>query len=110
MRVKSSRQHESGTDIAPDKVVEKQKLLPPPLYKILILNDDFTPMDFVVFVLERFFYMSRARATQIMLQVHETGQGLCGIYSRDVAETKVQAVEAYARSAEHPLRCIMEEN
>lgn len=80
----------------------------PPMYKVLLLNDDYTPMDFVVIVLERFFYMNRERATQVMLQVHTTGKGLCGVFARDVAETKVAQVNHYARKHQHPLLCTME--
>ena len=85
-------------------------MAPPPLYTVLLLNDDFTPMDFVVHVLQNFFSMDRERAMQIMLKVHMEGQGICGIYSRDVAATKVEQVTAYARESQHPLACVMEEN
>jgi ATP-dependent Clp protease adaptor protein ClpS len=83
---------------------------PPPLYKVLLLNDDFTPMDFVIQVLQRFFMMSREQATLVMLKVHNEGSGLAGIYPRDVAETKVYQVTEYAREHQHPLQCVMEEN
>ncbi|MCX7626820.1 MAG: ATP-dependent Clp protease adapter ClpS [Methylophilaceae bacterium] len=83
---------------------------PPPLYKVLLLNDDYTPMDFVVQVLERFFSKSREQATQIMLKVHYEGVGVCGVYPRDIAETKVQQVIHHARKHQHPLQCVMEEN
>lgn len=86
------------------------RLKPPPLYKVLLLNDDFTPMEFVVIVLQRFFSKSREQATQIMLKVHNEGAGVCGIYPRDVAETKVQQVTSFAREHQHPLQCVMEEN
>lgn len=82
---------------------------PPPMYKVLLLNDDFTPMDFVVQILQRFFAKSREQATQIMLKVHNEGVGLCGIYPHDIAETKVNQVVAYAREQQHPLQCVMEE-
>ena len=88
----------------------RSKIAPPPLYTVLLLNDDFTPMDFVVHVLQKFFSMDRERAMQIMLKVHMEGQGICGIYSRDVAATKVEQVTAYARESQHPLACVMEEN
>ena len=92
-------------------LTEKQKkLAPPPLYTVLLLNDDFTPMDFVVLVLTKFFSMNRERATQIMLKVHMEGRGVCGVYPRDVAATKVEQVTAFARDNEHPLACVMEEN
>ena len=82
---------------------------PPPLYKVLLLNDDFTPMEFVVVVLQQFFSKSREQATQIMLKVHNDGIGLCGIYPHDIADTKVNQVTAFAREHQHPLQCIMEE-
>ena len=96
----------------PNTTLEAQhtRLAPPPLYTVLLLNDDFTPMDFVVHVLQNFFSMDRERAMQIMLKVHMEGQGICGIYSRDVAATKVEQVTAYARESQHPLACVMEEN
>jgi len=79
------------------------------MFKVLLLNDDFTPMEFVVEVLERFFSKSREQATQIMLKVHREGQAVCGIYPRDIAETKMEQVVAFSRQNEHPLRCVMEE-
>ena len=88
----------------------QKKLAPPPLYTVLLLNDDFTPMDFVILVLTRFFSMDRERATQIMLKVHIEGRGVCGIYPRDVAATKVEQVTAFARDCQHPLACVREEN
>jgi ATP-dependent Clp protease adaptor protein ClpS len=93
-------------------VLETRKAvsLPPPMYKVLLLNDDFTPMDFVIEVLERFFAMDRERATSVMLKVHNEGVGLAGIYPRDVAETKVNQVVDFARDSQHPLQCVMEEN
>ena len=83
---------------------------PPPMYKVLLLNDDYTPMAFVIEVLEQFFNMSRERATVVMLKVHNEGSGLAGLYPRDVAETKVHLVTDFARSHQHPLQCVMEEN
>ena len=85
------------------------ELNPPPRYRVLLLNDDFTPMDFVVQVLELFFHLSREKATQIMLHVHTRGVGVCGVFSRDVAETKVAQVKDFARRHQHPLMCTMEE-
>ncbi|MGQ9658501.1 MAG: ATP-dependent Clp protease adapter ClpS [Thermochromatium sp.] len=87
----------------------RPKLRRPPLYKVLLLNDDYTPMEFVVLVLERFFGMNREKATQVMLHVHTRGVGVCGVFSKDVAETKVAQVNDYARSHQHPLLCTMEE-
>lgn len=89
---------------------DKVDLAPPPMYKVLLLNDDYTPMDFVVEVLQRFFTKTREQATQIMLKVHNEGRGLCGIYPRDIAATKVEQVMAHARENQHPLACVMEEN
>jgi ATP-dependent Clp protease adaptor protein ClpS len=86
----------------------RPKLKKPPMYKVLLLNDDFTPMEFVVHILERFFTMDRAKATRIMLNVHTQGKGLCGTFVRDIAETKVAQVNEYARSNHHPLLCTME--
>ena len=87
----------------------KQKLKKPPLYKVMLLNDDYTPMEFVVQVLETFFSMDREKATQIMLHVHTKGQAVCGVYTRDVAETKVTLVNDFSRNHQHPLLCAMEE-
>jgi len=80
----------------------------PSLYRVLILNDDYTPMEFVVLVLERFFNKSREDATRIMLHVHHNGVGECGIYTYEVAETKVTQVMDFARKHQHPLQCVME--
>ncbi len=87
----------------------RPKLKQPPRFKVLLLNDDFTPMDFVVLVLKNFFAMSEEKATQIMLHVHTRGVGVCGVFSRDVAETKVQQVNDFSRKHQHPLLCTMEE-
>ena len=86
----------------------KPKLKKPPLYKVLLLNDDYTPMEFVVHVLEQFFSMDRPTATRIMLEVHTRGHGVCGVYTHDIAETKVEHVNSYARENQHPLLCTME--
>jgi ATP-dependent Clp protease adaptor protein ClpS len=88
---------------------KKSKLKPPPLFKVIILNDDYTPMEFVVIVLQKFFSMTREKATQVMLKVHREGMGICGIYPKDVATTKVEQVVGYARRHQHPLQCVMEE-
>lgn len=80
----------------------------PSLYKVLLLNDDFTPMEFVVHVLERFFGKGREEATRIMLHVHHKGVGICGVYTFEVAETKVTQVMDFSRQNQHPLRCTME--
>lgn len=84
------------------------KLKRPSLYKVVMLNDDYTPMEFVVEVLESFFAMSREKATNTMLAVHYQGRAVCGIYNRDVAETKAAQVNRYARESEHPLLCEVE--
>ncbi|WP_374242691.1 ATP-dependent Clp protease adapter ClpS [Zoogloea sp.] len=89
---------------------EVTRLKPPPLYKVMLLNDDFTPMDFVVTVIQKFFGLDREQATRIMLKVHREGVGVCGVFPRDVAATKVEQVIAYARQHQHPLACVMEEN
>jgi ATP-dependent Clp protease adaptor protein ClpS len=88
---------------------QRSKLKPPPMFKVMLLNDDYTPMEFVVMVLQKFFSMTRERATQVMLKVHREGIGVCGVYPRDVAATKVQLVAAYSRKHQHPLQCVMEE-
>lgn len=86
----------------------RPKVKKPPLYRVVLLNDDYTPMEFVVEVLETFFDMGREKATQIMLTVHTRGKGVCGIYTRDIAETKAAQVNQYAREHEHPLLCEVE--
>lgn len=93
-----------------DLALESQvaKLKPPELYKVLLLNDDYTPMEFVVAVIERFFNKSREQATQIMLKVHTEGMGVCGVYPQDIAETKMHQVLESAREAQHPLQCVIE--
>lgn len=80
----------------------------PRKYNVFLMNDDYTPMDFVVAVLKRYFYFSEAGAIQVMLQVHRQGKGLCGVFTRDIAETKVALVNEYARTHEYPLLCVME--
>ena len=79
------------------------------MFKVLLLNDDFTPMDFVVQILQQFFAKTREQATQIMLKVHNEGAGICGIYPRDIADTKVNQVMLFAQEHQHPLQCVMEE-
>jgi len=86
----------------------KPKTKKPSLYKVLLLNDDYTPMEFVVHVLERFFGKGRDEATVIMLHVHQHGVGICGLYTYEVAETKVTQVMDFARQHQHPLQCTME--
>jgi len=96
--------HESNTVLKPD--IAKPKL--PTMFKVLLLNDDYTPMEFVVETIERFFNKSREQATQIMLKVHTEGAGVCGIYPQDIAETKMNQVMNHARESQHPLQCIIE--
>jgi ATP-dependent Clp protease adaptor protein ClpS len=81
----------------------------PPLYQVVLLNDDYTPMEFVVDVLEHIFGMDRTSATRVMLEVHTRGKGVCGVYTYEIAETKVAQVTTYARQQQHPLLCTMEE-
>lgn len=100
-----SEDRESGLTVQESK----PKLRRPPLFKVLLLNDDYTPMEFVVQVLEGFFGMNREKATQVMLHVHTRGRGVCGVFTKDIAETKVSQVNDYARSHHHPLLCTMEE-
>lgn len=82
----------------------------PALYKVVLLNDDYTPMNFVVVILEKFFFMSVEQATEVMLEVHNKGKGICGVFSLDVAKTKVLLVSEYAKSHDHPLLCRVEPN
>ncbi len=91
-------------------VVEREnaKTEPPRLYQVVMLNDDYTPMEFVVLALQEFFHRDFETATQIMLKIHNEGRGVCGVYSKDVAATKVELVTAAARRAGHPLQCILE--
>ncbi|HLQ25771.1 MAG TPA: ATP-dependent Clp protease adapter ClpS [Acidiferrobacterales bacterium] len=86
----------------------KPRLQKPPLYKVILLNDDYTPMEFVVVVLQRFFHKNREDATRIMLHVHQKGIGVCGVYTREVAETKVRQVMVFSAENQHPLQCTME--
>lgn len=90
--------------------LDKPKLKRPPLYKVVLMNDDYTPMEFVVDVLQIFFGLAREKATQIMLNVHTKGKAVCGVYTRDIAETKVAQVNDYSRQNQHPLLCVMEED
>ncbi|MEZ5644124.1 MAG: ATP-dependent Clp protease adapter ClpS [Burkholderiaceae bacterium] len=85
-----------------------QRVKPPHMYQVVLLNDDFTPMEFVVQVIQEFFGKDRETATQIMLKIHLEGKGVCGIYSRDIAITKVDQVQQAARGAGHPLQCLSE--
>ncbi len=104
------RELEDGNNSGTYTVVEKvrPRLKKPPMYRVVLINDDFTPMEFVVEVLEMFFGMHRERATRVMLKVHTEGKAVCGIYTRDIAETKAGQVNQYARECEHPLLCEVE--
>lgn len=101
----SRNDHDSG--LATQET--RPRLKRPPLFRVVLLNDDFTPMDFVVEVLKQFFGMGEEKATQVMLHVHTRGVGVCGVFSRDVAETKVRQVNDYSRQHQHPLLCAMDE-
>ena len=90
------------------KLATKPKTKTPPLYRVLMMNDDYTPMEFVIEVLEKFFQKNREEATQIMLHIHQRGVGVCGIYAYDLAETKAMQVMNYARKYEHPLQVQLE--
>jgi ATP-dependent Clp protease adaptor protein ClpS len=87
----------------------RPKLKRPRMYKVVLHNDDYTPMEFVVLLLEQIFGMSREKATQVMLHVHTRGKGVCGVFTKDIAETKVAQVNEYSRQNQHPLLCAMEE-
>ena len=89
--------------------LERPKLQPPKQYKVIVINDDFTPMEFVVQVLTIFFSMDEAKATRVMMAVHTKGKGICGIFSHEIAETKVDQVNEFSRMNQHPLMCTMEE-
>jgi ATP-dependent Clp protease adaptor protein ClpS len=95
----------------PGLVVEEAtpKVKQPPLYNVVLLNDDYTPMEFVVDVLEKFFRMDRSGATRVMLEVHTRGKGVCGVFTYEIAETKVAQVTSYSRDHQHPLMCTLEE-
>ena len=97
--------HREGTILE----ARKAKVKPPPMFKVVLCNDDFTPREFVVLVLLKFFAMGREQATQIMLKVHREGKGVCGVFPKDVAATKVEQVTSFSRQHQHPLQCVMEE-
>ena len=101
----------SSEEGAGSVVAEKEALQtePPKLYRVVMLNDDYTPMEFVVAIIQEYFNKDRETATQIMLKVHRDGKGMCGVYPKDIASTKVELVLTHARKAGHPLQCVMEE-
>ncbi len=105
-RMGDREQRDSEGDVALKE--SRPELKRPPLYKVVLINDDYTPMEFVVEVLEIFFRMNREQATHVMLTVHTQGKGVCGIFTRDIAETKAAQVNQYARENEHPLLCEIE--
>ncbi|MEE9493976.1 MAG: ATP-dependent Clp protease adapter ClpS [Gammaproteobacteria bacterium] len=102
------REEEQDNDNGLAVLEEKPELKQPPLYKVVLLNDDYTPMEFVVLLLETFFSLNREQATQVMLHVHTKGKGVCGVFTREIAETKVYQVNEFSRENEHPLMCSME--
>lgn len=104
MSDENTREQELGVAVAEPQPETKQ----PEMYKVVLLNDDYTPMDFVIQVLKRFFYKSMEEATKIMLQVHYDGKAVAGIYTAEIAETKVLQVSDYARANDHPLMCCLE--
>ncbi len=103
---------ESATKHSTETTLQDQhpELRQPPNYRVLLINDDYTPMNFVVHVLETFFNKSQEIATRIMMEVHTRGRSTCGIFSHQIAETKVAQVNSYARENQHPLLCVMERN
>ncbi len=106
--VSQSEESDGGSPDGKTLTRPKPTIKRPSLYKVLLLNDDFTPMDFVVLILRRFFHKSEPDANQIMLDVHNNGSGLAGIYTFEQAETKVYQVNEFARTHRHPLKCVME--
>src|SRR5262245_22154031 len=100
-------QNQNGSGLLVEEA--KPRVKRPPLYQVVLLNDDYTPMEFVVDVLERIFNLDRTTATRVMLEVHTKGKGVCGVFTFEIAETKVAQVTAYARQHQHPLLCTMEE-
>ncbi len=96
-----------GQDLAVEEA--RPKLKQPPLYQVVLINDDYTPMEFVVDILESIFGMERTRATQVMLEVHTKGKGVCGVFNYEIAETKVAQVMGIAKQHQHPLLCTMEQ-
>jgi ATP-dependent Clp protease adaptor protein ClpS len=97
---------DGGGSVVAEKQLQRTK--PPQMYQVVMLNDDYTPMEFVVVVIQEFFNKDRETATQIMLKIHLDGKGICGVYSRDIAATKVEQVQEAARQAGHPLQCLCE--
>ena len=105
-RDSAAGRHDGGHSLVVEEATPRLKR--PPLFQVLLLNDDFTPMEFVVDVLERFFAMDRTTATRVMLEVHTRGKGVCGVFTYEIAETKVSQVTSYSREHQHPLLCTLE--
>jgi ATP-dependent Clp protease adaptor protein ClpS len=100
------RKEDGGDSVVAERKAQKTK--PPQMFQVVMLNDDYTPMEFVVVVIQEFFGKDRETATQIMLKIHLDGKGICGVYPKDIAATKVQQVQEAARQAGHPLQCVSE--
>ena len=109
--IKSASDGQSSPDDASDIAVQSvdPELKRPSMFRVVLMNDDFTPMEFVVHILEQFFALNREKATQVMLAVHTQGKGVCGVYTKDIAETKAALVNDYSRENQHPLMCEVEE-
>ena len=105
---RTDTEHGRSFDLAVEEA--RPRLKEPPLYRVVLINDDYTPMEFVVDILESIFGMERTRATQVMLEVHTKGKGVCGVYNFEIAETKVAQVMGIAQQHQHPLLCTMEES
>ncbi|MCH8866971.1 MAG: ATP-dependent Clp protease adapter ClpS [Proteobacteria bacterium] len=105
---REDEEQSGGYELAVEEALPKVK--PPPRYRVVLLNDDFTPMEFVVDILESIFSMERTRATQVMLEVHTKGKGICGVFNFEIAETKVAQVMGLAKQHQHPLLCTIEES
>jgi ATP-dependent Clp protease adaptor protein ClpS len=105
---RTDNEHMDSYDLTVEEA--RPKLKEPPLYRVVLINDDYTPMEFVVDILESIFGMERTRATQVMLEVHTKGKGVCGVYNFEIAETKVAQVMSIAQQHQHPLLCEMEES
>lgn len=104
----TDQRHEQQHGLAVEEA--RPEVARPPMYQVLLLNDDYTPMDFVVHVLQSFFGFAYEKAHEVMLHVHLRGRGVCGLYTREVAETKVTQVNEFSRANHHPLLCTMEKN
>jgi ATP-dependent Clp protease adaptor protein ClpS len=106
--ISMAQHHDPNNDESTVLERQEQRVEPPPMFQVLLLNDDYTPMEFVVLVLQQFFGKGREQATQIMLKVHREGKGVCGVYPQDIAATKVDQVTEFARQHQHPLQCVLE--